>query len=163
VVARLVEREPPAVSVAEYSVEVEAPPETVWEVVSDPRNLPNWDGHIRAVHLPDGGLRPGARYEVEMAFVGVRATVPCEVLEWEPPWRSSLHLGGLLDATVTTTVAALPFERSVLRHEVRYIFKGPLGGFGAASVNAVGGASFALRRGTLAQRREIERRAAAGR
>ena len=150
-------------STTSYSVEVEAPPEIVWQVVSDPRNLPHWDRHIRAARLPEGGLRPGVRYEVEMGFMGVRATVPCEVLEWEPPWRASFHLGGLLDATVKTTVAALPFDRSVLRHEVRYIFKGPLGSFAAASVNAVGGAAFALKRGTLAQCRAIERKAAAAR
>jgi uncharacterized protein YndB with AHSA1/START domain len=147
------------VSVTEYSVEIDAPPEAVWEVVSDPRNLPQWDRHIRSISLPETGLGPGVRYEVEMAFMGVRTAVPCEVLEWEPPWRASFHLGGLLDATVTTTVAALPFERSVLRHEVSYTFRGPLGGFGAAGVNAVGGAGFALKRGTLAQRRQIERRA----
>jgi len=95
-----------------------------------------------------------------MSFMGVRATVPCAIVEWEPPWRSIVHLGGLLDATVVTSIAELPFDRSVLRHEVTYVFSGPLGRFAAASVNAVGGAEFALRRGTLAQKREIERRAA---
>ncbi len=160
-VARLDERELASLSTAQYSVEVDAPPEAVWEVISDPRNLPHWDRHIRAVDVPDGGLGPGVRYDAEMVFMAVRASVPCEVLEWEPPWRSSLHLGGLLDATVVTSIAALPFDRALLRHEVTFVFRGPLGGFAAASVNAVGGAAFALRRGTIAQRREIERRAAA--
>ena len=63
---------------------------------------------------------------------------------------------GLLDATVMTSVASLPFDRSVLRHEVRYVFKGPLGSFAAASVRAIGGAEYALRRGTEAQLRAIE-------
>ena len=148
-------------STAEYSVEVDAPPDLVWEVTSDPRNLPHWDKHIRSVRVPPGGLGPGVRYDAQMTFLGVRATVPCEVLEWEPPWRSSLHLGGLLDATVVTTIAALPWDRSILRHEITYVFRGPLGGFAASSVGAVGGTEFALRRGTLAQRREIEQRAAA--
>jgi hypothetical protein len=67
-----------------------------------------------------------------------------------------VDLGGLLKATVTTTIASLPFDRSVLRHEVRYVFRGPLGSFAAASVRAVGGAEYALRRGTDAQRRQIE-------
>jgi len=97
-----------------------------------------------------------SRFEVTMSFVGVRTTVPCVVREWEPPWRSVVTLGGLLVATVTTSIASLPFDRSVLRHEVRYVFKGPLGSFGAASVRALGGAEFALRRGTEAQRRQIE-------
>jgi len=146
-------------STVEYSVEVEAPPEVVWDVTSDPHNLPNWERHIRGVRLPAGGLELGARYDALMQFLGVRTAVPCEVREWEPPWRATVHLGGVLDATVVTSIAALPFERSVLRHEVDFVFRGPLGSFAAASVNAVGGAEFALKRGTLAQKREIERRA----
>jgi uncharacterized protein YndB with AHSA1/START domain len=140
----------------EYSVEVDAPPEVVWEVASDPGNLPHWDRHIVRVDLPESGLGAGVGYEVTMGFMGVHASVACKVLEWEPPWRAAFHLGGLLDATVATSIASLPFERSVLRHEVEYIFRGPLGRFAAASVNAVGGAEFALRRGTLAQRSQIE-------
>lgn len=140
----------------EYSVEVEAAPEIVWGVASDPRNLPHWDRHIVRVDIPDGGLDAGVGYQVTMGFMGVHASVACRVLEWEPPWHASFHLGGLLDATVATSIASLPFDRSVLRHEVEYIFRGPLGRFAAASVNAVGGAEFALRRGTLAQKTQIE-------
>ena len=33
---------------SESSVEVDAPPELVWEVASDPQNLPHWDRHIEA-------------------------------------------------------------------------------------------------------------------
>ena len=142
----------------EYSVEVDAPPERVWELTSDPRNLPHWDRHIVGVRLPAGGLGPGVRYEVAMRFLAIRTTVSAEVLEWEPPWRARIQLHGLLEATVTTSIAKLPWDRSVLRHEVEYRFRGPLGRFGAASLNAVGGAQIALRRGTLRQRDEIESR-----
>lgn len=141
----------------EVSVEVDAPPERVWQLVSDPRNLPHWDKHILDVRLPEEGLVPGARYEVVMGFLLVRTTIRAEVLEWEPPWRSSVRLEGPLSATVVTSIAALPYERSVLRHEVDYSFRGPLGRFAAASLNAVGGAQLALRRGTLRQRDEIQR------
>jgi ligand-binding SRPBCC domain-containing protein len=144
------------VTTVEYSVEIDAPPEDVWAVTSDPRGLPAWERHIESVKVPAGGLRPGVRYDVTMSFMSVRARVPCLVREWEPPWRSVVELGGLLKATVTTTIASLPFDRSVLRHEVRYVFRGPLGSFAAASVRAVGGAEYALRRGTEAQRRQIE-------
>ena len=140
----------------EYSVEVDAPPETVWAVTSDPRGLPAWERLIESVRVPPGGLDQGVDYEVVMAFMGVRATVTCSVTEWEPPWRSSVHLRGLLDAMVMTSVASLPFDRSVLRHEVRYVFRGPLGSFAAASVRALGGAEYALRRGTDAQLHAIE-------
>jgi hypothetical protein len=39
---------------------------------------------------------------------------------------------------------------------VHYVFRGPLGSFAAASVRALGGAEYALRRGTEAQLRAIE-------
>lgn len=141
---------------AEVSVEVEAPPETTWEVAADPRNLPHWDRHIVAVSASTDQIGPGTRYEVTMGFMAVRAKVRCDVLEWEPPWRSRVRLRGVLDATVTTSIGSLPFGRSMLRHEITYTFRGPLGRFAAASLNAVGGAQLALRRGTLAQKREIE-------
>jgi ligand-binding SRPBCC domain-containing protein len=146
---------------SEYSVEIDAPPEAVWEVTSDPRNLPHWDRHIVAVKVPEKGLRQASKYSVVMGFMGVRASIPCTVLEWEPPWRAKIRLGGVLNATVTTSIASLPFDRSLLRHQIDYVFRGPLGAFAAASVNAVDGAQYALKRGTLAQKREIEARAAA--
>jgi hypothetical protein len=162
VVEGLVERQRRgSMTTVEFSVEVDAPVETVWEIASDPCNLPQWDKHIERVEFPDGGMRVGATYDVVMGLVGVRATVHATVLEWEPPWRSCVRLRGLLDATVTTSVASLPFDRSMLRHEVTYRFRGPFGGFGAAGLNAMGGAQYALRHGVLAQKREIEERARA--
>jgi len=143
-------------TVVEFSVEVEAPPQAVWSITSDPANLPLWDRHVIEVSVPHGGLGPGARYDVVMGFMGVRTTVRAEVLEWEPPWRAVIRLAGLLEAIVTTSIGSLPFERSVLRHEIDYRFRGPLGSFGAAGVNALGGAGLALRHGVLAQKRQIE-------
>ena len=140
----------------EASVEVDAPPERVWEITSDPRNLPHWDKHIERVWLPSSGLGPGARYSIRMRFMAVRADVEAEVLEWEAPWLSRIRLVGILNATVSTSIASLPFDRSLLRHEVDYAFKGFLGGFAARSLSAVGGAQLALRRGVAAQKREIE-------
>jgi ligand-binding SRPBCC domain-containing protein len=148
------------VSTVEYSTEVDAPPELVWEVVSDPSNLAFWDPRIRRVHAPDGDIETGTRFEAEVGYRGIRTVIACEVREWEPPWRATVHLGGVLDATVTTSIASMPFERSLLRHEVRYRFRGRLGGVVAAGLQAVGGAEYALRKGTLAQKHAVERRAA---
>jgi len=144
------------VTTVEVSVEVEAPPERVWTVTSNPRNLAQWDRHVVSVRLPQEEFAPGVRYEVTMGFMGVRTVVKAQVLEWEPPWRSRLRLEGLLEATVTTSVASMPFDRSLLRQQVDYRFRGPLGGFGAMSLNAVGGAQLGLRRGVMAQKRQIE-------
>ena len=91
----------------EFSVEVDAPPERVWQVTSNPANLPHWDKHIESVDVPGGGLALGVRYRVKMRFMSLRTTVDAEFLEWEPPWRASIRLSGLLEATVTTTLASL--------------------------------------------------------
>jgi uncharacterized membrane protein len=142
-------------TVVEFSVEVEAPAEAVWEVASDVNNLPQWDKHVVRVRPPEVGMHEGARYEVDMGFMAVQTTVRATVLEWDPPWRSKIRLEGLLEAVVTTSVAPL-HDHSLLRHEIDYRFRGPLGGFGAMSLNALGGAHIALKRGVLAQKRQIE-------
>jgi uncharacterized protein YndB with AHSA1/START domain len=141
-------------STAEFSVEVDAPPERVWTIVSDPANIPHWERHVVSVHVPDAGLGEGSRYTVVMAFMGVK--VRGEILEWESPSHARIRLRGPLDATINTTVSKLPRGRSVLRHEVTYRFRGPLGGLVAAGLTAVGGAQLGIKHGTLAQKRQIE-------
>lgn len=147
-------------SVVTISVEVDAPAERVWEAISDPRNLSHWDRHIARVEgVPATGLREGTRYVTEMRFMGVRAKIRVQVLEWDPPRRAEFQLRGVLEGTVTSTVEPLGPDRSRLEHVVDYRFKGgPIGALAARSLRMVGGARFALRHGTLAQKREIERR-----
>ena len=145
-------------TVVTVAVEVDAPPERVWEVISDPRNLPHWERHIVAVDgVPATGLHEGARYVAEMRLLAVRTKVRAEVLEWDPPRRVSIRLTGVLDATVTSTVEPLGARRSRLKHVVEYRFRGgPFGDLAARSLRMLGGARYALRHGTLAQKREIE-------
>lgn len=158
--ARLDQRDGRRVSVVEVLVEVEAPPERVWEVVSDPRKLSHWDRHVESVEgVPAGGLAEGDRYTTVMRFMAVRGHVAAEVLEFDPPHRAVIMLTGLIDAIVTTTVEPLPGDRSLLKHVVDYHFRGGfIGDFAARSLQLLGGAQLALRHGTLAQKREIERR-----
>jgi uncharacterized protein YndB with AHSA1/START domain len=141
---------------AEFSVEVEATPRRVWKVVGDPRNIPYWERHVVRVDAPDGAFGLGSTYTVEMSFMGVRVRARGEILEWEPPSRATIRLRGPLDATIVTTVGSLPHGRSILRHEVTYTFRGPLGRVVAAGLNAVGGAQLGIKRGTLAQKRQVE-------
>ncbi len=144
-------------TVVRYAVEVDAPPEAVWAVVSDPRNLPHWDRHVEGVEgLPAEGLRRGAEYTTVVRFMGVHARVRARVLAWEPPGRAVLSLSGVLEGTVETTVRPLADRRSLLGHEVTYRFHGPLGGFAARSLQLLGGAHLVIRHGTLAQKRQVE-------
>ena len=148
------------VTTVEIDLVIEASPEAVWEVISDPRNLPHWDRHISRVEgVPADGLRLGTRYMTEMRFMAFRTHVAGEVLEWDPPQLSVIRLKGLLDATVTSVVEELSGGRSLLEHTIDYRFRGgPLGELAARSLARMGGADLALRHGSLAQKREIEER-----
>lgn len=156
--AWLDERDRDRVSVVEVLAEIEAPPDRVWDVVSDPRKLSHWDRHVESVEgVPASGLAEGVRYTTVMRFMSVRGHVVSEVLEFEPPHRAVIRLAGLLDAIVTTTVEPLPEGRSLLKHVVDYHFRGGMiGDFAARSLQLLGGAQLALRHGALAQKREIE-------
>ena len=158
-VAWLVERErDDRMTVVRTAVEVDASPEDVWAVVTDPANLPRWDRHIESVEaFPKAGLSPGATYVVVVRLMRVRARVKAEVLEWSPPSHARIRLSGPVDAIVDTVVEALPNGRSLLRHEVDYRFGG--GAFGrlaARSLRVLGGAGYELRHGTMAQKRDVE-------
>ena len=141
------------------SVDVDAAPEEVWKVVADPRNLPEWDRHItKVVGVPPGGLEVGTEYDTRMTFWSVSAHVEAEVLELDPPKHSVIRLSGpLIKATVTTTITPIGEDRTRLEHHVEYEFRGgPLGHIAARALRASGGPGYALRRGTLAQKQQIE-------
>ncbi|MGH2724121.1 MAG: SRPBCC family protein [Actinomycetota bacterium] len=138
---------------------VEAPPEEVWAVVSDPRNLPRWNRYIRSVHgVPQNGLRPGSRYWTQLAVMGVTFRVDAEVEEIDPPRFARVRLSGPVDAIVRTWVRPAGRDRSRLEHEVDYRLRGgPIGGIVARGLR-VFGAPTLLRRGVRAQKRHAEGR-----
>jgi uncharacterized membrane protein len=143
----------------EASVEVDAPADRAWEVVSDPTNLPQWDRHIVGVDgVPAEGLEVGTEYRVHLRFMAVRAVIFAKVLEIRHNEYARLRLRGIVEATVENWVKPIAPNRTMLRHRVEYRFRGGfLGELAARAVNVVG-AGVMLRRGTLAQKRQIESR-----
>jgi uncharacterized protein YndB with AHSA1/START domain len=146
-------------SEVEVSVDVDASPEDVWRVVADPRNLPRWDRHVtKVVGVPADGLQVGTEYTTRLTFWGVSAHVEAEVLELDQPKRSVIRLSGpLIKATVTTHITPIGEDRTRLEHHIEYRFRGgPLGHIAGRALGASGGPAFVLRRGTLAQKEQIE-------
>jgi hypothetical protein len=145
------------VSVIEASIEIEASVHPVWEVVTDPRNLPLWDHRVLQVSgFPPGGLRPGSQYRVKMGFMGVHAWVPATVLELVPDACSRVHLGGIVDAVVDTRLEPISDMRTRLTHRIDYRFLGGrLGSFAAGAINMLGAPTL-LRHGMLQQKRQVE-------
>jgi uncharacterized protein YndB with AHSA1/START domain len=146
-------------------VEVDAPPEKVWEVVADPRHLPKWDRRIVSVHdVPPDGLKVGSTYRTEIGLMGLRGRVDAVVHEIEPHEYAEIELSGVpLRATVRTRLTPLDGgKRTRLEQDVEYHVRGgPLGEvLGRALAHL--GASAILRRGVLAQKRHAEGRDPAG-
>jgi uncharacterized protein YndB with AHSA1/START domain len=146
------------VTVVTAEVDIAASPEEVWRVVSDPRNLPIWDRHVVAVTgVPETGIRKGTEYTTEVRFVGVGASVSARVEDLQRPHYARLRLNGILEGTVETWLEPQNEGATRLRHRVDYRFKGgPLGSLAAQTIRVLG-ASAMLRRGTQAQKRQIER------
>jgi uncharacterized membrane protein len=141
-------------------VEIDAPPIDVWKVVCDPTNLPRWDRHITRVEgVPETGIREGTDYETEVRFFGVRARVYAHVAELRPHEYSRIRLyGPMLDAIVETRIDPIDGDRTRLEHEVDYRFRGGrLGKLADRALGFTGGPELALRRGTLAQKAQIEK------
>ena len=137
---------------------VEASPESVWEVIADPRNLPRWNQHIKKVTgVPEDGLKPGSRYTTSLRVLGVPFQVHAEVLKIDPPRYAELRLTGPLDATVRTWVRPAGKRRARLEHHVAYQVKriGPAGRVIEQGLRMMGAGTL-LRRGTRAQKRQVE-------
>ena len=136
---------------------VDATPEEVWEVVSDPRNLPRWNRSIRSVHdVPEDGLKSGSTYWTEIGGMGVNVRVKAEVEDIDPPRFARIRLSGPVDAVVRTWVRPVGTRRSRLEHEVDYRLRGgPLGALIARGLRAFGAPTL-LKRGLRAQKRQVE-------
>jgi uncharacterized protein YndB with AHSA1/START domain len=145
------------VSVLEVSEVIDAPPESVWDIVANPENLPLWDRHIYEVKgVPKGGLERGTEYTTGVKFMGARAHATARVLEIEPKRYSKIELRGLVDGTVETWLEPLDEGRTRLRHRVAYRFKGgPIGALAARATQMLG-ATVLLKRGIQAQKRHAE-------
>jgi len=158
VVAGVVERYGGApVTRIRSSAIVDATPEEVWRVISDPRNLPRWNRYIRAVHdVPEDGLKEGDRYWTEMGGFGISFRIRAQVLDSEPNRYTRIRLTGPVEAVVQTWVHPAGRNRSRLEHQVDYQVRGgPIGAVVARALRHLG-ATAMLRRGVRAQKRQAE-------
>ena len=143
----------------QYSVQVDAPQQRTWEVVSDPRNLPKWDKHIvEVIGVPEKGLEEGTEYDTVLKLMGVHPHVRAHVEELEPPHYARIRLSGApIRGLVETEVDPLDGgERSLLTQTVGYHLRGgPVGSLADRAVRLMG-AKLILKRGVTAQKRQIE-------
>jgi hypothetical protein len=95
-------------------IDIDAPPETVWAVLTDTRSYPDWNPFVRRLA---GDLREGARLEAVIAPPGGRAmSFEPTVLAAEPGrelrWLGRFLVPGLLDGEHRFAIEPLPEGRS---------------------------------------------------
>ncbi|MDX6699436.1 MAG: hypothetical protein QOE65_2833 [Solirubrobacteraceae bacterium] len=142
------------------SIDIDAPPERVWEVVMDPDRLGEWVSiHRDVAKVSDRPLRGGSTLEQKMCLRGVNFHVRWKVAEardrelavWEGrgPARSKAHTAYRLSAN----------GDGGTRFEYENEFKAPLGPLGAAASRAlVGGLPEREAKATLGKlKRLVER------
>jgi carbon monoxide dehydrogenase subunit G len=91
----------------EHSVEIAKPVHEVWEFLTNPEHVPEWQSSAVASHLvSDGPVGIGSRLEDERRFLGRRARSAVEVTEFEPERLFTLHgLSGPVRFTVRHRLA----------------------------------------------------------
>jgi uncharacterized protein YndB with AHSA1/START domain len=145
-------------TIVRQSTVVDARPEEVWSVISDPRHLPRWNPHIKTVGgVPADGLKPGDTYWTELRVLGVPFRIRGRVVAFDAPRSAVIRLSGPLDATVRTWLRPVGKSRTRLEHEVDFRFKGgPVGALLARGVRLIGAPTL-LKRGIRAQKRQVEK------
>jgi hypothetical protein len=115
-------------------IEIDAPPERIWAVVTDFGAYPEWNPFIRRI---SGELREGARLEVRIEPPGARATtfkptVRSVEANRELRWLGRLLLPGVFDGEHSLRIEPLDGGRSRFVQSERFsgflvgLFKGTL-------------------------------------
>jgi carbon monoxide dehydrogenase subunit G len=86
----------------ELSVDIDRPVHEVWEVLTDPERVPEWQSSAASSHqVSEGPMQVGTRLRDERRFMGRRATSEVEVSAYEPEHLFTLHgLSGPVRFTV---------------------------------------------------------------
>jgi carbon monoxide dehydrogenase subunit G len=86
----------------ELSVDIDRPVHEVWEYLTDPERVPEWQSSAESSHqITDGPMGVGTHLRDERRFMGRRATSEVEVTEYEPERLFTLHgLSGPVRFTV---------------------------------------------------------------
>jgi uncharacterized protein YndB with AHSA1/START domain len=116
----------------EERVAVAAPPQVVWEALTDWEGQSGWMVATTVTADPDGH-RVGERLTAVTRVAGVGFSDPMEVVRWDPPRRVDVaHLGRVVRGTGTFAVEPAPGGAWCVWAEDLHLPLGPLGRFGFA-------------------------------
>jgi uncharacterized protein YndB with AHSA1/START domain len=122
------------------SIEIDAPPERVWEVVMDPALLEDWvTVHRRVEDVSDNPLEDGSTLEQTLCVRGVNFKVAWTVERAQRPKLAVWEGRGPARSRASTTYRLSPNGDGATRFDYENEFKPPLGPLGAAASRALMG------------------------
>ena len=143
------------------TIEIDAPPEAVWEVIMDPTRLEDWVTiHRRLGAVSEGPLRVGSTVEQTLCLRGATFKVNWRLVEVQAPRFARWEGRGPARsrALIEDRLSAGDGERTCF--DYRNEFKAPMGPLGAAASRVlVGGLSQREANRSLSRLKElVERR-----
>jgi uncharacterized protein YndB with AHSA1/START domain len=116
------------------AIDIDAPPEKVWEVVMDPERLKDWVTiHRKLGRASDAPLENGSTVEQTLHLRGVSIKVHWTVEEAKRPEHAVWEGRGPARARAHTSYTLSPAGDGGTRFEYANEFKPPLGPIGAAA------------------------------
>lgn len=128
-------------STVNASVHISASPAAVWEIVMDPRRLPEWVTiHRRLRQTDDGWPRVGYQMDQQLRLRGVNLEVHWELVQCEPNRHAVWQGRGPARSHARTEYALLPADGGASTcFRYRNEFHAPLGPIGALASRALVG------------------------
>jgi Polyketide cyclase / dehydrase and lipid transport len=101
-------------------------PREVWEYLADLRSIAEWDPSVEDARLVSGSpLERGARYEVDVRFLGRRVTLPYTTVELAPGRVVFSAQANAMSVRDEARVAAIPDGGSAVTWDAEVRLRGP--------------------------------------
>lgn len=122
------------------AIDIDAPPERVWEVLMDPDRLADWVTiHRRLETVSDRPLKQGSRLEQVLCLRGASFRVKWEVADLDPTRHARWEGRGPARSRAHTSYTLASQDGGGTRFEYENEFKAPMGPLGAAASRALMG------------------------
>jgi carbon monoxide dehydrogenase subunit G len=127
-------------NVVKTSIDIDVPPEEVWDVVMDPERLGDWVTIHRKLHkVSDRPLKEGSTLEQTLCLRGANFKVRWEVAEEQERKLARWEGKGPARSRAATEYRLSPDANGGTHFDYRNEFKAPLGPLGAAASRALVG------------------------
>jgi carbon monoxide dehydrogenase subunit G len=127
-------------SIVKASIEIDAPPQEVWDIVMDPKRLGDWVTiHRKLRYCDKGAPRVGYRMDQQIHLRGVSVDVHWRLVECLPAKRAVWEGSGPARSRARTEYLLRPSTGGSTLFDYRNEFRAPLGPFGALASRALVG------------------------